>query len=238
MIWQGAWPAVIDADGLARKAFYDALVARYVERDVRPLVNLAKPDKFRVFLRALAMVSGEELRFNVISRFAGVHTITVKRWLTVAERTGLIYLLPPFDGRIGRQLVKSPKIYLIDTGLLAHLLRIDSPQTMAEHPLAEKFFETFVVTEILKSWVHNGRTPDFCFFKESRGMEIALLIRSGGKYFPVAVTTKQHPLPADSKWSLKLARLGVKTGPAAVISTAPGAYAVAPDVVVQNVWSI
>lgn len=63
----------------------------------------------------------------------------VKRWLTVAERTGLIYLLPPFDGRIGRQLVKSPKIYLIDTGLLAHLLRIDSPQTMAEHPLAEKF---------------------------------------------------------------------------------------------------
>ncbi len=163
---------------------------------------------------------------------------SVKRWLTVAERTGLIYLLPPFDGRIGRQLVKSPKIYLIDTGLLAHLLRIDSPQTMAEHPLAEKFSETFVVTEILKSWVHNGRTPDFCFFKESRGMEIALLIRSGGKYFPVAVTTKQHPLPADSKWSLKLARLGVKTGPAAVISTAPGAYAVAPDVVVQNVWSI
>lgn len=118
MIWQGAWPAVIDADGLARKAFYDALVARYVERDVRPLVNLAKPDKFRVFLRALAMVSGEELRFNVISRFAGVHTTTVKRWLTVAERTGLIYLLPPFDGRIGRQLVKSPKIYLMTRGFL------------------------------------------------------------------------------------------------------------------------
>lgn len=172
MIWQGAWPAVIDADGLARKAFYDALVARYVERDVRPLVNLAKPDKFRVFLRALAMVSGEELRFNVISRFAGVHTTTVKRWLTVAERTGLIYLLPPFDGRIGRQLVKSPKIYLIDTGLLAHLLRIDSPQTMAEHPLAEKFLRRLWLPKFSRAGCITAARLTFAFSKKAAGWKL------------------------------------------------------------------
>lgn len=237
-IWQGAWPGVIDADETQREQFYKSLVASYISREVLELAGIAKTDAFKRFLRALALLSGRELRYNTLCKLTGTTIATIRRWLSMAEMTGLIYLLPPFYGDVGRQLVKSPKMYLIDTGLIAYLLGIDSPLAFAEHPLADKFFETFVVMEILKSWRHNGRRADFYFFRESQGMEIDLLIQDGDVFHPVAITTSTYPRQTDAKWILKLKDLNVKVGTASVVSMAPEPYAVAPDVFVHNVWNL
>ena len=99
---------------------------------------------------------------------------TIKRWLSIAEASGLIYLLPAFSGNINKQIVKSPKVYLADTGLAAALLGISSAQEMQNHAYNGALFETFVITEIVKSHCHNGNKPDFYFYRDSTGMEIDL----------------------------------------------------------------
>ena len=92
--------------------------------------------------------------------------------------------------------------------------------------------------EIIKSWVHNGKTPDICFLRESRGMEVDLLIHSDGKYFPIEIKKGTNPHSSDAKWILKLEHLGIPIGVASIIAMPAEPYALSPDVIVHSIWDI
>ena len=137
-------------------------------------------------MRALAIRTGQELRLNKLAELAGVTEITVKRWLSLAEASGLIYFLEPFSTNRTKVLAKSPRVYMIDTGLAAFLCGIPSPQALQADTNAAAFFETFVVAELVKSWRHNGRTPRFFFYRDQKKQaEIDLLIEVDGTIHPL-----------------------------------------------------
>ena len=238
MIYQGAWPEVLYLDKLERQWFYDSLVDLYLSRDVAALTGVEKTLEFRKFLKALAARTGQELRIQVLSQMCDVGMPTVKRWLSIAEASGLIYLLPAFSGNINKQIVKSPKVYMADTGLAAALLGISSADEMQNHPYNGAFFETFVIDEILKSYCHNGIKPDFYFYRDSTGMEIDLLIHADGVYFPVEVKMKKTPDTHDAKWLRALEKFNIALGPATIIAMPEVSYNIAPDVTVQSIWDI
>lgn len=238
MIFQGAWPEVLHLDSTERQWFYDSLIDLYLSRDIAALMGVEKTLEFRKFLKALAARTGQELRIQVLSQMCDVGMSTVKRWLSIAEASGLIYLLPAFSGNINKQIVKSPKVYMADTGLAAALLGISSAEEMQNHSYSGSFFETFVVIEILKSYCHNGKKPDFYFYRDSTGMEIDLIIHSEGHYYPIEVKMKKTPDTHDAKWIRALEKFNIALGTASIIAMPETAYNVAPGVTVQSIWDI
>lgn len=238
-IWQGAWPRVIDMTPRQRGFFYNGLVQTYLERDVRMEAGVEKLAEYRNFLRELALRTGQELRIGDLAKTVGVMARTIKGWLSLAENSGLIYLLRPYYANIGKQFVKSPKVYFTDTGLAAYLIGFTSPEKMAEYTTAGAFFETFVIMEILKGWVHNGLQPEFFFYRDSKSQkEIDLLIRSDGKLYPVEIKLGSHSKKDAIKNFSVLEELPEDIGHGAVICTAEAPYGLAEGVTAHSVWQI
>ncbi len=238
LIFQGAWPGVVDKDAQVRDWFFESLVSLYLSKDVAALAQVDKTIQFRKFLKALAIRSGQELRLQPLAEAAGVQTTTIKRWLSIAEASGLIILLPPFFSNIDKQLVKSPKVYMTDTGLIAHLLGIQTPEEMQTHANQGNFFETFVVMEIIKSWAHNGKKPDFYFYRDNKGMEIDLLIHANGKYYPVEIKSKSVADSHDAKWLTTFEKQNLPVGQSVIICQTDAPYYVAKNVLVHSIWAI
>lgn len=238
LIWHGAWPAVQNMKSFQRRQFYRSLIQTYLERDLYQ-VDVSKLSDFKIFLIQLARRTGQELRINALAQDVGVTDKTIKAWLSVVENTGIIYLLRPYYANIGKQFVKSPKIYFCDTGLAAELLKFDSPENLARSNEAGAFFETFVVTELLKSWVHNGEEPQFYFYRDSkRQKEIDLLIRSNGKLHPVEIKCSTAPTQSAIKNFSELDALNEEIGHGAVISMSPRTYALSDKVTAHSIMAI
>lgn len=140
LIWQGAWPALIDKNTKEREQYFEAFVSTFLERDIKTLGNVDKLREFRKFLLALALRTGQELRLNKLAEIAGVTELTVRRWLSIAQASGLIYLLPPFSVNASKTLTKSPKVYFTDTGLAAYLCKFSTPEEMRKDTNAGAFF--------------------------------------------------------------------------------------------------
>lgn len=238
-IWQGAWPDVINAPDFAREYFFNALISTYLLRDIWQSVGEARYIEFRKFITLLAARTGQELRVGALAEEVGVSVPLIKKWLSLAEGVGLIYLLKPYFANINKQLVKSPKVYFIDTGLAAHLCRIPNPEALKNHPNAGALFETFVITEILKSWVHNGKNADFYFYRDSKSRaEIDLLIRHDGKLHPVEIKASSHPTSQAIKNFKVLDDLPEPVGHGAVICTTSSNYGLSDTCTAHSIWSI
>ncbi len=239
VIWQGAWPKVIGMSQKERAQFFEAFIQTFIDRDIRTLGNIEKVMDFRKFMVALAMRTGQELRLNKLSELTGVSALTAKRWLSIAEASGIIYLLRPFSTNATKTLTKSPKIYFTDTGLAAYLCGFSTPEEMQQDMNAGAFFETFVVVEILKSWRHNGFEPDLYFYRDAKKQsEIDLLIHANGAYHPVEIKMSGHPNFAMTRHFHELKGMGIKVGQGAVICNTEETRYLSDDVVAHSVWKI
>ncbi len=239
MIWQGAWPAVFDKSVKQREQFFEAFLMTFLERDIRLLGNIEKLSAFRKFMRALAIRTGQELRLNKFAELTGVTEVTVRRWLSVAEASGLIFLLEPFSTNRTKVLAKSPKVYMTDTGLAAYLCGIATAEALQTDSNAGAFFETFVVTELLKSWRHNGREPRFFFYRDQKKQaEIDLLIENGGKFHPIEIKMTAHPSVDMVRHFAELKKLDVPTSTGALICMTPQRRFLSDDVVTHSLWQI
>ena len=169
MIYRGAWPSIAhESNPKMLLTFYKDLLEEITLRDIRQLCHLTVNKTYLNFLKVLAICSGQELQINRLAKHSGVCMPTAQRWLQISQACGLVYLLPGLDLNTGKQTVKRPKIYLTDTGLIAYLLKIDSSMAMSQHPLANRFFENFVVMEILKSWRHNGKDANLFHYRNNK----------------------------------------------------------------------
>ena len=196
VIWQGSFPDVVYRDEKSRRDFYDSYVRTYLERDVKQLLNVGDEITFLTFLKVAAARTGQLLNMADIAKDVGISQPTVKNWLSVLQASGIIYFLQPYFKNVTKRLIKSPKMYFMDTGLASYLAGWTVPEALESGISSGAFFETFVIGEIIKSYWHNGEKPNLYFFRDENNNEIDLLIFKNGKFYPVEI--KKHATPGKS----------------------------------------
>ena len=237
IIWQGAFPDVVNADEEHRETFYDSYVRTYIERDVRQLLNIGDEVKFITFLKAAAARTGQELNVADIARNVGIDPKTADKWLSVLQSSGLVYMLQPYFRNITKRLTKRPKMYFMDTGLAAYLAGWTTAVALENGASAGAFFETFAITEIIKSYCHNGKNPQLNFFRDSNGNEIDLLIYQDGKFWPIEI--KKHSTPGfDDIKAFRIFAKDEKIGYGCEICLTLDLQPLSSDAVAMSIWDI
>ncbi|MXW41756.1 MAG: ATP-binding protein [Acidimicrobiia bacterium] len=176
--YRGFYPRIVDQQLEPRQALADYFDT-YVERDVLRMGGVGDLSAFRQFATLCAGRVGSLLDFTSIGDDVGVSRTTVRNWLTVLERSFIVFLLQPFHANIRKRLVKAPKIYFYDVGLASYLLGIQEAAQIATHPLRGQLFENIVVAEAVKCCWNRGRQPRLSFYRESGGLECDLFYESG-----------------------------------------------------------
>jgi predicted AAA+ superfamily ATPase len=239
VIWQGAFPAVMGKDAKDRKYFYDSYVKTYLERDVRKIVNVRDETTFLTFIKVIAARTAQELNMESIAKDVGVSSNTVKSWLSVLRTSGLVYMLRPFSKNITKRLTKTPKLYFLDTGLAAYLAGWTTSEALETGISAGAFFETFAISEILKSYWHNGENPDLYFYRDSDGKEIDLLIYQDNKYYPVEIKKHSTPNRNDiASFAVFEKTSGANVGRGCVLCLVPEPQPLSPTTTAISIWAM
>ncbi|MCK5783518.1 MAG: ATP-binding protein [Desulfobacterales bacterium] len=178
MLYTGFYPRIFDKKLNPTDAmlFY---INTYVERDLRALINIKDLSKFEIFLKLCAGRTGQILNLSSLGNDCGVNHSTIKSWISVLEASYIIKLLRPFYKNFNKRLIKSPKIYFLDTGLAAFLLDIGNANQIKTHPVKGHLFENFVVAEMLKYRFNMGQTDNLYFFRDNTGNEVDLICDYG-----------------------------------------------------------
>ena len=237
IIWQGSWSEVIDSTPQNRNVFYQSLLREHIERDV-VRTGIRNLPGYQRFLMILASRIGREFQLNAVAAEVGVAVQTVKQWLSVAESSDIIYLLPPFFENVGKTVIKRPKLFFTDTGFAAWLCNVPSAEALRNAYNSESFFENFVIIELLKSWVHNGEQPHFYFYRDTRFNEIDLLIFDGVEYHPVEIKTTESPQASMVKAFDNIKGGHVKRGSGALICLTKEPRYLTSDVVAHSIWDM
>jgi predicted AAA+ superfamily ATPase len=199
IIWQESFPDVVSKNEKGRQRFYDSYIRTYIERDVRKIINISDEVSFIKFLKVAAARTGQELNLTDIAKDVDISPNTAKSWLSILRTSGLVYLLQPYFKNVTKRLVKTPKLYWTDTGLAAYLAGWTTPESLETGNASGAFFETFVISEILKSYYNNGYNPSLYYFRDSNGNEIDLLIEQDNKFYPIEIKKSSTPRYADIK---------------------------------------
>lgn len=177
---KGGYPEIFEKN-LDSHRFFSDYVATYIERDVRQLINIRHIREFDQFLRLLAIRSGQIFSMSRIATEVGVSTHTIKSWIGVLEASNLIYLLRPFYRNFGKRIIKSPKLYFLDTGLLCYLSNIPSLEVLRNNPLLGAYFETFAFGQLLRDLHNQGIADEIYYYRDKDGHEVDFLIPQGNQ---------------------------------------------------------
>lgn len=237
-IWLGSFPVLHRPGAPDWDLFYGSYIQTYLQRDVRDLANVGNGSAFLRFLRACAARTGQLLNMADLCRDADVNPATGKHWLSILVTSGIAYLLEPFHANLSKRLVKTPKLYLLDTGLAAYLTEWTGPRNLEAGAMAGAILETWVVAEVLKSYWHNGRRAPVFFYRDKDKKEIDLLIHQDGTLYPIEIKKAAQP----SREAVRhfavlegLAASGYRTGPGALVCLAPARLPLTPSVSVVPV---
>jgi len=185
-LFGGGYPRIYDR-GLAPGRWLADYVATYVQRDVRQVLDVTDLDAFTTFLRLVAGRTGQELNLSALGSDAGVTHNTARSWLSVLDTSFITFRAPRWHRSFRKRMVKAPKIHFVDAGLAAHLLGIREPDQLRVHPLRGALFESWVASEILKARLHRGLESDLYHLRETRGLEIDLVLEAGATVFGIEV---------------------------------------------------
>lgn len=199
----GMYPPFYDRD-LAPADWFPAYVNTYIERDVRQLINIRNLSAFQRFIRMCAARTGQLLNLSSLASDCGITHNTAAAWISVLEASYIIFLLRPHFSNFNKRMVKTPKLYFIDTGLAAWLLGIREQEQLTFHAQRGALFENLVMTEFLKGRFNKGQQADIYFWRDSKGLEVDLLLDDGSSLKPVEIKSGQTVVPdfmtSISKW--------------------------------------
>lgn len=190
MLFTGAYPPIHDR-GLKPPAWLSAYVTAYVERDVRQFVKVQDLESFQRFVRLCAGRCGHLLNLSSLAADCGITHNTAKAWISVLEASYILFLLRPHHANFSKRLVKSPKLYFYDSGLLCWLLGIRQADQLAVHPLRGGIFESFVISELVKAGLNRGERPTLHFWRDSNGNEVDVIADVGPKMLPIEIKSGQ-----------------------------------------------
>ena len=189
-LFTGFYPRIHDKS-LDPREWYAGYTQTYLERDVRQILNVGDLEAFGRFLRLCAGRSAQLLNLSGLASDCGVTHTTARRWLSVLEASFVVILLRPHHRSFGKRLVKAPKLHFLDTGLLCYLLGVRAPEDLPHHASRGAIFESFVVSEVAKSFENRGERAPLFFWRDSTGKEIDLLVDLGERLIPIEVKSSQ-----------------------------------------------
>jgi hypothetical protein len=219
LVWTGGYPRIYDRK-LPADEWLSGYASTYVERDVRQLVNVGDLLAFQTFVRLCAGRVGQLVNLSALGADAGITHMTARAWVSVLEASFIAFRLPPLHRNLTKRLVKTPKLYFHDTGLLCWALGIRSPAQLDTHPLRGAIFECWVVSEILKHHTHRGLTPRLSFFRDQKGHECDLVIEQGDRLTAVEIKSGQT-VASDVFAALARVVDDLRAGPGGTMPVAP-----------------
>jgi len=201
-VFTGFLPRVYDQNQRPNTA-YANYYQTYIERDVRQIIQLKDASLFDKFMRLLAGRTGQVMNYQSLASDVGVDGKTIKEWLSILEASFVVFKLSPYFENFGKRVIKSPKYYFMDTGLLSYLLGIEKPEQVTRDPLVGQLFENMIVLEALKTRYNQGQIPNLYFYRDSHGNEIDLLYASGRELVGIEVKSSSTFTPHFKKTLLR-----------------------------------
>ena len=198
-ILKGGFPELYAIPDLDPQHWYASYLATYLERDVRNILNVGSLRDFDRFLRAVAVRTGQVLSYSELTRDVGISPNTARQWISVLQASGQVFLLEPYHRNLGQRLIKSPRIYMCDTGLALFLMGFETWEAVLRHPIAGAIWETHVVMEVLKHYRSAGKRVPLWFWRTVHGAEVDLLVERGGKFIAIECKFSENPDQADLK---------------------------------------
>lgn len=216
-IWLGAYPRLNEQGPKARDVFHRSYIQTYIQRDVRDVLKVTDQTAFNRFLVAVAARTGQLLNYAGLARAADIDNKTAKAWLSVLETSGLVYLMPPYHANLTKRLVKAPKLYMLDTGLAAYLTRWPDAASLEAGAMSGALLETWAVTEILKSYWHNGLEAPLYHYRDADQQEVDLIIDTAEALYPVEIKKTASPAHNAKRRFALLDKLNKPVGAGAVL---------------------
>jgi predicted AAA+ superfamily ATPase len=192
---RGTYPEIRINSEVDRQLWLSGYVQTYLERDVRQIMNIGDLNSFNRFLRLCAARTGQILNMSELARDVGVSVTTVKKWLSILEASFQIFLLPPHFNNFGKRIIKSPKLYFLDTGIATFLLGLHSPEPLLQGPMKGPLFETMVVSEWVKAFYNRGERPELYYWRSKAGTEVDLIIDRNSRLYPIEIKATSTIMP-------------------------------------------
>lgn len=237
-IYRGSMPAVVSGAVSSGNIFYSSYISTYIERDVKELSESIDSLKFLRFVTAVAARCGQLLNVADIARDADINQKQAKDWLAILETLGIIFYLHTYSNNLLKRLVKTPKLYFYDTGLVCHLTRWSSAETLEAGAMSGAILENYVVSEITKTYLNCGMEPYLYYYRDKDAKEIDLVLEQGGKLNPIDIKKTANPGSELTRVFSLLDKASTPRGKGAVICMKPQLTAIDRDNYVVPVWMI
>lgn len=192
-IWMGSMPGLISGQFNDISLYYSSYVSTYIERDVHDISKTVDALKFKSFVTSVAARAGQLLNYQSIAQDADISQPTAKSWINILETLGLVFMLHPYSNNTLKRLVKTPKIYFYDTGLVCYLTKWSSPEVAMSGAMSGALLENYAVSEVLKTYQNAGRQAQLHFYRDKDSKEIDLLIEQDGVLYPLEVKKTASP---------------------------------------------
>ncbi len=210
LIHKGAMPAV-HAIEQSIERFYASYVDTYIHRDIRDLTQVADEMQFQRFLTACAARTSQMVNYSELAKDVGISSPTAKNWLSLLVTSGIVVLIEPYFNNALKRIVKAPNMYFMDTGLCAYLTRWTSSESLEVSAMSGAFFETFVVSEVIKSYLNAGKRPPVFYYRDSDQKEIDLIIEENGRLQPIEIKKSANPKKNAGRHFSVLEKVGIET---------------------------
>ena len=234
-IFNGSFPHA-HSGAFDRELFFSSYVDTYLQRDVRELTQVGDVMAFFRFMTACAARTGGLVNYAELAKDAGVSAPTAKQWLSILLTSGIITLVEPYFNNALKRIVKSPKMYFMDTGLCAYLTRWDSPDTMEVSAMAGHFFETWAVSEIIKSYYNSGRRPPVFYYRDTDQKEIDIVLEANNTLYPFEIKKSASPGRNTVRHFETLRRTKKEIGAGGVICMTDNVYPISNNYYYVPVW--
>lgn len=237
-IYKGSMPVIVSGANSNSQIFYNSYINTYIERDVRALSDEIDSLKFLSFITAVAARCGQMLNVADIARDADINQVQAKNWLGILETLGIIFYLHPYSNNLLKRLVKTPKLYFYDTGLVCYLTRWSSAETLERGAMNGAILENYVVAEIRKSYLNCGREPYLYYYRDKDAKEIDLIMEHDGVLNPIEIKKTSNPGSELTKVFRLLDKSSVPRSKGAIICMKPAPGVIDRDNYIVPVWMI
>lgn len=201
-IFKGSMPRLYELEKIDREEYYESYIQTYLSRDIRDLTQVADETAFLNFISIVAARTATNVNYEAMANEAGISAPTAKQWLSVLVSSGLVILVQPYSNNALKRVIKSPRMYFADTGLCVYLSGWTSADVLERGAMSGQFFETWVVSEIYKSYINNGKKPPLYFYRDSNKKEIDLIIFKDNTVYPMEIKKGTAPKDATKNFSV------------------------------------
>lgn len=230
-IWRGSFPLIALNDQINRDIFYESYIQTYISRDSKLMLKVDNEITFYRFLRAMSSRTSQLLNYAEVAKELQVDLKTIKSWVSVLEKSGIIMLLEPYFSNLTSRLTKTPKLYFVDTGLCSYLSKWPSYGTLESGAMSGAILENFVVSEVVKSYSIQGMRPLMYFYRDKDQNEVDILLESGDELTPIEIKKSATPSLHTLKNKNFLSKLNKKINRGIVFCLRENSIPLSKDVV-------